>query len=151
MVQAKMNLHLNLPIYSPICMSTIKDENIINSDDHAPHTQISTRKWRPTTFQLAVALREYFQSLFYRRFCHCWKFLRTISSPSGHISSARLVATGSEVIHRISSKETQQTFVLVKTYWRRLQDVFSVTFFLSSKTSWRHNCKTSCKHVLKTF
>ena len=23
----------------------------------------------------------------------------------------------------------QQTFVLVKTYWRRLQDVFSVTFF----------------------
>ena len=39
--------------------------------------------------------------------------------------------------------KTQQTFVLVKTYWRRLEDVFSVTFFLSSKTSSRHNCKKS--------
>ena len=37
---------------------------------------------------------------------------------------------------------TQQTFVLVKTYWRRLEDVL--------KTSWWHNCKMSCKHVLKT-
>ena len=42
--------------------------------------------------------------------------------------------------------QTQQTFVLVKTYWRRLQ----CDIFLSSKTSWRHNCKTSCKHALKT-
>ena len=126
MLQAKMNSHLNLSIYSPIFMSTTKDENIINNNYHAPHTQISTRKWR-WTFQLAVALRECFQSLFYRRFCHSWKFLRTISSPSGHISSTRLVATGSEVIHRISSKETQQTFVLVKTYWRRLQDVFKTS------------------------
>ena len=41
---------------------------------------------------------------------------------------------------------TQQTFVLVKTYWRHLQ----CNIFLSSKTSWRHNCKTSYKHVLKT-
>ena len=57
---------------------------------------------------------------------------------------------------------TQQTFVSVKTYWRRLQ----CNIFLSSKTSWRrlediiarrlantswrHNCKTSRKHVLKT-
>ena len=29
----------------------------------------------------------------------------------------------------------QQTFILVKTYWRRLQR----NIFLSSKTSWRHN------------
>ena len=50
----------------------------------------------------------------------------------------------------------QQTFVLVKTYWS-LQHVFNVTFFCLPrrlkevlKTSWRHNCKTSCKHVLKT-
>ena len=49
-----------------------------------------------------------------------------------------------------------QTFVLVKTYWS-LQHVFNVTFFCLPrrlkevlKTSWRHNCKTSCKHVLKT-
>ena len=28
---------------------------------------------------------------------------------------------------------TQQTFVLVKTYWRRLEDVFSVTFFCFSR------------------
>ena len=55
------------------------------------------------------------------------------------------------------TRPSQQTFVLVKTYWRRLQDVFSVTFFCLPrrledvwKTSWRHNCKTSCKHVLKT-
>ena len=46
---------------------------------------------------------------------------------------------------------------VLKTYWRHLQDVFSVTFFCLLrrledvlKTSWRHNCKTSCKHVLKT-
>ena len=46
---------------------------------------------------------------------------------------------------------------VLKTSWRRLEDVFSVTFFCLPrrlenvlKTSWRHNCKTSCKHVLKT-
>ena len=39
-------------------------------------------------------------------------------------------------------KSPQQTFVLVKRYWRHLQDVF--------KTSSRHNCKTSYKLVLKT-
>ena len=33
----------------------------------------------------------------------------------------------------------------MKTYWRRLQ----CKIFLSSKTSWRHSSKTSCKHVLK--
>ena len=45
---------------------------------------------------------------------------------------------------------------VLKTYWRHLPDVFSVTFFCLPKrregvlkTSWRHNCKTSCKHVLK--
>ena len=44
-----------------------------------------------------------------------------------------------------------------RTYWRRLEDVFSVTFFCLPrrleevlKTSCRHNCKTSWKHVLKT-
>ena len=57
---------------------------------------------------------------------------------------------------------TQQTFVLVKTYWRRLQDVFSVTFFCLPRrlediiarrlanTSWRRFRKTYCKYVLKT-
>ena len=46
---------------------------------------------------------------------------------------------------------------VLKTSWRRLEDVFSVTFFCLPrrlenvlKTSWRHNCKTSCKHVWKT-
>ena len=45
---------------------------------------------------------------------------------------------------------TQQTFVLVKTYWRRLENVFSVTFFLSSTTSWRCFRKMYCKYILKT-
>ena len=44
----------------------------------------------------------------------------------------------------------QQTFVLVKTYWKRPEDIFSVPFLLSSKTSSRHICKTSWKYVLKT-
>ena len=51
---------------------------------------------------------------------------------------------------------------VLKTSSRRLQDVFSVTFFCLPRrlediiarrlanTSWRHNCKTPCKHVLKT-
>ena len=46
---------------------------------------------------------------------------------------------------------------VLKTAWRRFEDVFSVTFFCLPrhlenvlKTSWRHNSKTSCKHVLKT-
>ena len=41
--------------------------------------------------------------------------------------------------------------------WRRTEDVSKTSsrrlqcnILLSSKTSWRHNCKTSCKHVLKT-
>ena len=48
-------------------------------------------------------------------------------------------------------QHTQQTFVLVKTYWRRLQ--CKIFFCLPRcledvlKTSWRHKCKTSCKHV----
>ena len=70
---------------------------------------------------------------------------------------------------------SQQTFVLVKTYWRRLKDVFSVSFCLPRclqdirrledilKTirrrslvnmSWRRfegALKTSCEDVLKTF
>ena len=52
---------------------------------------------------------------------------------------------------------TQQTFLLVKTYWRRLEDVFSVIVFCLPRrlqdvlnTSSRHDCKTSYKHVLKT-
>ena len=43
------------------------------------------------------------------------------------------------------------------SWWRRTEDVFKTSsrrlrcnIFLSYKTSWRHNCKTSCKHVLKT-
>ena len=35
---------------------------------------------------------------------------------------------------------------VLKTSWRRLQ----CNTFLSSKTSWIHNCKTSCTYVLKT-
>ena len=31
MVQAKMNLYLNLPVFSLICMENIKDENVINN------------------------------------------------------------------------------------------------------------------------
>ena len=65
--------------------------------------------------------------------------------------------------------KTQQTFVLVKTYWRRLEDVFSVTFFCLPRrlqdiiarslledilvTSWRRRLenflKMSCEGVLK--
>ena len=51
-----------------------------------------------------------------------------------------------ELNNNVVTEAPQQIFVLVKTYWRRLQ----CNIFLSSKTSWRHNCKTSCKHVLKT-
>ena len=43
------------------------------------------------------------------------------------------------------------------SWWRRTENVLKTSsrrlqcnVFLSSKTSWRHNCKTSCKHVLKT-
>ena len=52
---------------------------------------------------------------------------------------------------------SRQTFVLVKTYWRRLQDVFSVTSFCLpirlANTSWRRLedvLKTYCKYVYKT-
>ena len=31
MLQAKMNMYLNLPVYSLICMQNITDENIINN------------------------------------------------------------------------------------------------------------------------
>ena len=47
---------------------------------------------------------------------------------------------------------TQETFVLVKTYWRHLEDVFSVTFScLSRRTSARHNCKVSLWRCLEDF
>ena len=55
-----------------------------------------------------------------------------------------MTKTGNHFV--VSLDLAQQTFILVKTYWRRLQ----CNIFLSSTTSWRHNCKTSCKHVLKT-
>ena len=49
-----------------------------------------------------------------------------------------------QVKHNRSLNLSQQTFVLVKTYWRCLEDVFSVTFFCLPrrledilKTSWR--------------
>ena len=54
MVQAKRNMYLNIPVYSHISKSNIKSENKINNYG-APHTHISTRKRRWTTFQLAVA------------------------------------------------------------------------------------------------
>ena len=47
---------------------------------------------------------------------------------------------------------TQETFVLVKTYWRHLEDVFSETFScLSRRTSARHNCKVSLWRCLEDF
>ena len=52
MVQAKMNLYLNLPVCSLISMQNIKDENIIINNYCVPHSHISTRR---TTFQLAAA------------------------------------------------------------------------------------------------
>ena len=46
---------------------------------------------------------------------------------------------------------------VLKTSWKRLEDVFSVIFFCLPrrlenvlKTSWTHNCKTSCKRILNT-
>ena len=47
---------------------------------------------------------------------------------------------------------TQETFVSVKTYWRNLEDVFSVTFScLSRRTSARHNCNVSLWRCLEDF
>ena len=48
---------------------------------------------------------------------------------------------------------TQQTFVLVRTYWRRLQEVLEDKKCFAEdvlKTSWRHFRKTYWKYVLKT-
>ena len=46
---------------------------------------------------------------------------------------------------------------VLKTSWKRLEDVFSVIFFCLPrrlenvlKTSWTHNCKTSCNRILNT-
>ena len=44
MVQAKMNLHLNLPVSSLTCISNIKDEKIIDNNHCVLHTHMSTRK-----------------------------------------------------------------------------------------------------------
>ena len=44
MVQPKMNLYLNLPVYHLICMSNIKDENIIINNYPMLHTHLRTRK-----------------------------------------------------------------------------------------------------------
>ena len=45
---------------------------------------------------------------------------------------------------------TQQAFVLMKTYWRRLEDVFSVTIFcLSRRRRLENVLKTPCEDVLK--
>ena len=41
----------------------------------------------------------------------------------------------------------QQTFVLVKTSWRHLQCNIFFVFQDILKTSWRHNCKTSWRHL----
>ena len=45
-------------------------------------------------------------------------------------------------LHLLPSKQ----FLVFKTSWRRLQDVFSVTIF----RLWRRLLKTSCKYILKT-
>ena len=55
MVQAKMNLYLNIPVYNLISPSNKKYENKIINNYRAPHIHISNRKRRLTTFQLAVA------------------------------------------------------------------------------------------------
>ena len=44
MVQAKMNSNLNIPVYSFISPSNIKDENKINNNCYVLHTHISNRK-----------------------------------------------------------------------------------------------------------
>ena len=47
-----------------------------------------------------------------------------------------LVETGLSDFHKTTLPSKHSS------WWRRTEDVL--------KTSWRHNCKTSCKHVLKT-
>ena len=55
LVQAKMNSHLNMPVYSLISLLNIKYENQINNNCCVLHTHISNRKRQWTTFQLVVA------------------------------------------------------------------------------------------------
>ena len=69
----------------------------------------------------------------------------------------RFPANVLKLLRKLRTTTSQQTFVLVKTYWRRLEDVFSVIFFYLPrrledvlKTYWRHFRKTYCKYVLKT-
>ena len=59
--------------------------------------------------------------------------------------------------HRMDPANIRLGEDVLKMSSRRLQDVFSVTFFCLPRrfpyvlqTSSRRNCKTSCKHVLKT-
>ena len=101
------------------------------------------------------------------------------SFPTYSLSSFKMVRTDSTAIIPCLVLITQQTFVLMKTYWRRLEDVFRLrlqkyvrlsltssedvfktnTFVLAIrlqdffKTFLRHLqdvFKTSCKNVLKT-
>ena len=55
MVQAKIS-YLDIPFYSLISPSSVKDENKINNNYCAPHTHISNSKRPWTTFHLEVAL-----------------------------------------------------------------------------------------------
>ena len=51
----RQTFYSHLPVYSPICMKNLKYENIVINNDRAPHSRISTRKLRWTTFKLMVA------------------------------------------------------------------------------------------------
>ena len=55
MMRAKTNSCPNIPVYSLIFPSNIKDKYKINVY-HMPHTHVSNKKRRWTTFQLVVAL-----------------------------------------------------------------------------------------------
>ena len=76
MVLAKINLYLNLPVYSLISTKNINNENIITNNYSVSHTHISTRKWWWTTFQVAVAYvysRTLFNKLYIEIKHKCWK------------------------------------------------------------------------------
>ena len=99
-----------------------------------------------------------------------WDVVRLIKNPFINIKRQLMVTNFTLVLYKIAEKDYIRCNIytnfpanirlgedVLKTSSRRLQDVFSVTFFClprrledALKTSWRHNCNTSCKHVLKT-
>ena len=55
----------------------------------------------------------------------------------------RFPANVLKLLRKLRTTTSQQTFVLVKTYWRRLEDVFSVIFFCLPRRI-EDVLKTSC-------